>query len=37
MCLRFLQVAWRYHTSGEVPHQGHGEYPGESAVAEPAQ
>jgi TRAP-type C4-dicarboxylate transport system permease small subunit len=37
MCLRFLQVAWRYHRSGEVPHQGHGEYPGDSAVAEPAQ
>jgi TRAP-type C4-dicarboxylate transport system permease small subunit len=36
MCLRFLQVAWRYHTSGHVPHQGHGEYPGEGGVAEPA-
>jgi len=35
MCLRFLQVAWRYHRSGEVPHQGHGAYQG--AVAEPAQ
>ena len=38
MCFRFLQVAWRYHRSGDVPHQGHGiEYRGQPAVAEPAQ
>ncbi len=24
MCLRFLQVMWRYLRSGVVPHQGHG-------------
>jgi TRAP-type C4-dicarboxylate transport system permease small subunit len=36
MCFRFLQVAWRYHKSGHVPHQVH-DYPGEAAVAEPAQ
>jgi C4-dicarboxylate transporter, DctQ subunit len=40
MCFRFLQVMWRYHESGLVPHQGHGiEYQGQSPtpVAEPAQ
>ena len=38
MCFRFLQVAWRYHRSGHVPHQGHGiEYQGQPTVAEPAQ
>jgi TRAP-type C4-dicarboxylate transport system permease small subunit len=36
MCFRFLQVAWRYHRSGHIPHQGHGEYQGEPAVAEAA-
>jgi TRAP-type C4-dicarboxylate transport system permease small subunit len=40
MCYRFLQVMWRYHDSGLVPHQGHGiEYQGHPAapLAEPAQ
>ena len=38
MCFRFLQVAWHYHRSGHVPHQGHGiEYHGQPTVAEPAQ
>ncbi len=38
MCFRFLQVAWRYHRSGDMPHQGHGiEYQGLPAAAEPAQ
>jgi TRAP-type C4-dicarboxylate transport system permease small subunit len=40
MCFRFLQVMWRYHESGLVPHQGHGiEYQGQSPtpLAEPAQ
>ena len=33
MCFRFLQVAWRYHRSGHVPHQGHGiEYQGQPAA-----
>jgi TRAP-type C4-dicarboxylate transport system permease small subunit len=37
MCFRFLQVAWRYHRSGHLPHQGHGpEYQGQPAVTEPA-
>jgi len=40
MCFRFLQVMWRYHDSGLVPHQGHGiEYQAQSPtpLAEPAQ
>lgn len=40
MCFRFLQVMWRYHDSGQVPHQGHGiEYQAQSPtpLAEPAQ
>jgi TRAP-type C4-dicarboxylate transport system permease small subunit len=40
MCFRFLQVMWRYHDSGLVPHQGHGiEYQGPSPapLVEPAQ
>jgi hypothetical protein len=36
MCFRFLQVAWRYHQSGHVPHQGI-EYQGQPAAAELAQ
>jgi TRAP-type C4-dicarboxylate transport system permease small subunit len=41
MCFRFLQVMWRYQSSGHVPHQAHGiEYQGQPAappLAEPAQ
>lgn len=32
MCYRFLQVAWRFHRTGEVPHHGHAPKP----AAEPA-
>jgi TRAP-type C4-dicarboxylate transport system permease small subunit len=37
MCFRFLQVAWRFHQSGYVPHQGHSEYRGPGVIAEPVQ
>ena len=35
MCLRFLQVAWRFIRTGEVPHHSHGHVEGvdESAAA----
>jgi TRAP-type C4-dicarboxylate transport system permease small subunit len=36
MCFRFLQVAWRYLRSGQIPHHGHGlEFQGQPAAAEP--
>lgn len=37
MCFRFLQVAWGFHRTGELPHHDHGHVDGLEEVAEAVQ